>query len=213
MALWEVYMSKDVFVIGIAGGTGSGKTTLASKLKDVFEDDVVLICQDYYYKSFDKISFEERTKLNFDHPNSFDMPYLIHQIQELKKFKSIERPVYSFTEHRRLPEVVKVEPKRVIIIEGILIFENKELTDLMDMKIFVDTDADIRLLRRLLRDIKERGRDLDSVVDQYMTTVKPMHEEFIEPSKKVADVIIPEGGMNHIAVSMLLDKIQTILNN
>ncbi|MGE5473772.1 MAG: uridine kinase [Ignavibacteriales bacterium] len=204
---------KDVYVIGIAGGTGSGKSTLAGKLKDVFADDVVLLCQDYYYKSFDRLTFEERTKLNFDHPNSFDTPYLIEQIKQLKSFKPIERPVYSFIEHKRLNEVVKVEPKRVIIIEGILIFENRELTDLMDMRIFVDTDADIRLMRRIVRDLKERKRDLDSVINQYITTVKPMHEEFIEPSKKVADVIIPEGGMNHIAVSMLLDKIQTILNN
>lgn len=204
---------KDVFVIGIAGGTGSGKSTLTGKLKDVFADDVVLLCQDYYYKSFDKLTFEERAKLNFDHPNSFDTPYLIEQVKQLKNFKPIDRPVYSFIEHKRLNEVVKVEPKRVIIIEGILIFENRELTDLMDMKIFVDTDSDIRLLRRIVRDIKERGRDLDSVINQYITTVKPMHEEFIEPNKKVADVIIPEGGMNHIAVSMLLDKIQAILNN
>ncbi|MGE5329088.1 MAG: uridine kinase [Deltaproteobacteria bacterium] len=204
---------KDVFVIGIAGGTGSGKSTLAGKLKDVFADDVVLLCQDYYYKSFDKLSFEEKSKLNFDHPNSFDTPFLIEQVKKLRNSEPIDRPVYSFMEHRRLPDTFKVEPKRVIIIEGILIFENRELCDLMDMKIFVDTDADIRLLRRIIRDLKERGRDLDSVINQYMTTVKPMHEEFIEPSKKVADVIIPEGGMNHIAVSMLLDKIQTILNN
>jgi len=206
-------MHKDVFFIGIAGGTGSGKSTLAGKLKDVFADDVVLLCQDYYYKSFDKLTFEERSKLNFDHPNSFDMSYLIEQVKELKNSKPIERPVYSFLEHKRLDEVIRIEPKRVIILEGILIFENRELCNLMDMKIFVDTDADIRLLRRILRDTKERGRDLDSVINQYITTVKPMHEEFIEPNKKVADVIIPEGGMNHIAVSMLLDKIQAILNN
>jgi len=206
-------MNKDVFIIGIAGGTGSGKTTLACNLKDVFADDVVLLCQDYYYKSFDKLTFEERAKLNFDHPNSFDMAYLIKQVKELRNFKPIERPVYSFIEHKRTSDVIKIEPKRVIIIEGILIFDNKELCELMDMKIFVDTDADIRLLRRIVRDTKERGRELDSVINQYITTVKPMHEEFIEPSKKVADVIIPEGGMNHIAVSMLLDKIQTILNS
>lgn len=205
-------MSQDVVIIGIAGGTGSGKTTLAKRLKDVFEDDVVLLCQDYYYKSFDKISFEERTKLNFDHPNSFDTALLIKHLSLLKKGTAIQRPVYSFIEHKRTSEAIAVEPKRVVILEGILIFENKDLQKLMDIKVFVDTDSDIRLLRRIIRDTKERGRDLDSVINQYLTTVKPMHEEFVEPSKKVADIIIPEGGMNHIAVSMLLDKIQTILN-
>jgi len=203
----------EVVIIGIAGGTGSGKTTLARKLKEVFNDDVLLLCQDYYYKSFAHLSLEERKKLNFDHPNAFDTDLLIQQLSSLKQGKSIQRPVYSFIEHSRLPKVLEEEPKRVIIVEGILIFENKDLCDLMDIKVFVDTDADIRFIRRLIRDIKERGRDLDNIVEQYLTTVKPMHEEFVETNKKYADIIIPEGGMNHIAVSMLLDKIKSILNN
>lgn len=204
---------KEVVIIGIAGGSGSGKTTLARKLQEVFKDDVLILSQDYYYKSFDDLPFEERKKINFDHPNAFDTHLLIQHIKLLKKYKPIKRPVYSFIEHKRLDETVEEKPKRVIIVEGILIFENKELANLMDIKVFVDTDADIRFIRRLLRDIKERGRDIESVINQYLTTVKPMHEEFVEPSKKSADIIIPEGGMNYIAVSMLIDKIRFILNS
>jgi uridine kinase len=204
---------EEIVVIGFAGGTGSGKTTLAKRLKEVFEDDVLFLCQDYYYKPLDHLPMEERKKNNFDHPDSFDTDLLINQIRQLKDYKSIKRPVYSFIEHTRLSKAVTEQPKHVILIEGILIFDNKELRDLMDIKVFVDTDSDIRLSRRLLRDIHERGRDLDSVINQYINTVKPMHEEFVEPSKKYADIIIPEGGMNHVAVSMLLDKIKSILNN
>lgn len=204
---------KKAFVIGIAGGTGSGKTTLAKRLKQEFQDDVILLCQDYYYRNFNNLSFEERTKLNYDHPDSFDMEYMIEQVKCLRNMEPIERPVYSFVEHRRLEETVVEEPKRVLIIEGILLFENIELMKLMDLKIFVDTDADIRLIRRLTRDINKRGRDFDSVVKQYISTVRPMHEAFIEPSKKHADIVIPEGGMNHAAVSMLEDKISTVLIN
>ncbi|MCX7710596.1 MAG: uridine kinase [Clostridia bacterium] len=204
---------KQAVIIGIAGGTGSGKSTLANRLKEEFQEDVTLLCQDYYYKSFDHLSFEDRKNLNFDHPNSFDSQLLIDQLKKLKKMEPIERPVYSFIEHRRLEEFVLEEPKRVIILEGILIFENPALIELMDIKIFVDTDADIRFARRLVRDIHERGRDIDSVVTQYLSTVKPMHEAFIEPNKKHADIIIPEGGMNHVAVSMLVDKVRSILTN
>ena len=200
-------------LIGIAGGTGSGKTTLAKRLKATFGDNVVLLCQDYYYNSFDYLSYEERKLLNFDHPDAFDSKLLIEQLKQLKRFEPVERPTYSFVEYRRLEETVREEPKCVIILEGILIFENQELADLMDIKVFVDTDADIRLARRLMRDIHERGRNLDSVVNQYMNTVKPMHEAFIEPSKKNADVIIPEGGMNNVAFSMLVDRIKNIINN
>lgn len=203
---------KQPVIIGIAGGTGSGKTTLAKKLKDDFQNDLLLLCQDYYYRSFENLSYEERCKLNFDHPNSIDTDLLIDHITKLKSFKPIERPVYSFVEHVRLKELVFEEPKPVIVIEGILIFENPKLVDLMDIKVFVDTDADIRFARRLIRDIKERGRDIDSVVDQYLNTVKPMHEAFIEPSKKRADIIIPEGGLNNVASSMLVDKINSILS-
>lgn len=204
---------KHAVLIGIAGGTGSGKTTLAKRLKDTFGDDVVLLCQDYYYHSFDNLTYEERKLLNFDHPDAFDSKLLIEQLTRLKNFEQVERPTYSFVEYKRLDETVREEPKRVIILEGILIFDNPQLAELMDIKVFVDTDADIRLARRLLRDIHERGRNLDSVVNQYLNTVKPMHEAFIEPSKRNADVIIPEGGMNNVAFSMLEDRIKGILYN
>ncbi|MGN0144869.1 MAG: uridine kinase [Clostridium sp.] len=204
---------QDVMVIGIAGGSGSGKTTLSQKIKDVFKDEVSILCHDYYYKANDGLTLEERKKLNYDHPNSFDTDLLIEQVKELKAGKTIKHPVYSFVEHTRLNETVEVRPTKVIIIEGILIFENKELCDLMDIKVFVDTDGDLRIIRRLLRDVKERGRDIDSVVNQYIETVKPMHEEFVEPSKRRADIIIPEGGANDVALSMLLDKISNFINN
>lgn len=205
-------MSNDILIIGIAGGSGSGKTTLAQNIKDYFNDQVAILCHDYYYKSNSAIPLEERKKLNYDHPNSFDTELLIEHLRELKKGHKIEHPVYSFVEHTRLDETVEVEPKKVIIVEGILIFENRELCDLMDIKVFVDTDADVRILRRLLRDVKERGRDLDSVVSQYLSTVKPMHEEFVDPSKKRADIIIPEGGANVVALNMLLEKIKNVIN-
>lgn len=204
---------KNAVLIGIAGGTGSGKTTLAKRLKNTFGDDVVLLCQDYYYNSFDNLTFEERILLNFDHPDAFDSNLLIEQLKKLKRFETIDRPTYSFVEYRRLNETVREEPKRVIILDGILIFDNPQLAELMDIKVFVDTDADIRLTRRLMRDIHERGRSLDSVINQYLNTVKPMHEAFVEPSKKNADIIIPEGGMNNVAFSMLEDRIKSILNN
>lgn len=198
-------------VIGIAGGSGSGKTTLAHKLKDALGDDIVLLCHDFYYKAHDDMPFEERQKLNFDHPDAFDTDLLIEDIRALKRGESILHPIYSFTEHTRLPQRVRVDPARVVIVEGILIFENQQLRDEMDIKVFVDTDADIRLIRRLLRDVKERGRTLDSVVSQYMNTVKPMHEQFVEPSKKNANIIIPEGGYNKIAMEMLQNHINSHL--
>lgn len=203
-------MQKPV-IIGIAGGTGSGKTTLARKLKDYFHDDLTLLCQDYYYKSLDNIPYEERKLTNFDHPNSIDSTLLVSHLIKLKNFESIHRPVYSFIEHNRLSETVFEGARKVVIMEGILVFENQSLVDLMDIKVFVDTDADIRLARRLTRDIHQRGRDIDSVINQYLNTVKPMHEAFVEPSKKRADIIIPEGGLNDVAVSMLVDKIKSIL--
>lgn len=202
---------QDVMVIGIAGGSGSGKTTLAQNIREVFNDEVVILCHDYYYKSNEGISFEERKKLNYDHPNSFDTDLLINQIRELKEGRIIYHPVYSFVEHTRLAKTVEVKPRRVIIVEGILIFENKELCDLMDIKVFVDTDGDVRIIRRLLRDVQERGRDLDSVINQYLNTVKPMHEEFVDPSKRRADIIIPEGGENTVALTMLLERIRNFI--
>ncbi len=202
----------DVMIIGIAGGSGSGKTTLAQKIKEVFGDKISILCHDYYYKSNEGIPMEERKKLNYDHPDSFDTNLLIEHLKRLKQGEAINHPVYSFVEHTRLNETVEVIPTKVIIVEGILIFENKELCDLMDIKVFVDTDGDIRIIRRLLRDVKERGRDLDSVVNQYLSTVKPMHEEFVEPSKRRADIIIPEGGANDVALNMLLEQIRKFIN-
>lgn len=201
----------NIMIIGIAGGTGSGKTTLTQKIKEAFNDDVVVLSHDYYYKSNSDLPFEERTKLNYDHPNAFDTDLLIEHLKALKEGKTIAHPVYSFVEHTRLDETVETKPAKVIILEGILIFENKELCNLMDIKVFVDTDADLRIIRRLLRDVKERGRDLDSVINQYIGTVKPMHEEFVDPSKKRADVIIPEGGFNSVALSMLLEQVRNFI--
>ena len=202
----------NVTVLGIAGGTGSGKSTLVKRLQEAFhEADVATLCHDYYYKAHPELSYEERTSLNYDHPQAFDTDMLVEHIRALKNNVPIERPVYSFVEHNRMAESVPVKPSKVIIIDGILIFENKELRDLMDIKVFVDTDADVRLARRILRDVRERGRSMESVISQYTSTVKPMHEEFVEPSKRYADVIIPEGGFNSVAVAMLIQNIRSIV--
>ena len=203
-----------VTVIGVAGGTGSGKSTLVKRLQEAFScEDVATLCHDYYYKAHPELSYEERTKLNYDHPDAFDTDMLVEHIRTLKNGEVIERPVYSFVEHNRTDERVVVKPSKVIIIDGILIFENKELRDQMDIKVFVDTDADLRLARRILRDVRERGRSMESVINQYTTTVKPMHEQFVEPSKKYADVIIPEGGFNSVAVQMLIQNIRSLITN
>ncbi|MBQ3259491.1 MAG: uridine kinase [Alistipes sp.] len=202
----------NITVIGVAGGTGSGKSTLVKRLQEAFkDDDVATICHDYYYKAHPELTYEERTKLNYDHPKAFDTDMMVEHIKALKSNVPVERPVYSFVEHNRTEEKVMVKPSKVIIVDGILIFENKELRDLMDIKVFVDTDADIRLARRILRDVRERGRSMESVITQYTSTVKPMHEEFVEPSKKYADVIIPEGGFNSVAVSMLIHNIRSLI--
>lgn len=201
-----------VTVIGVAGGTGSGKSTLVKRLQEAFQcEDVVTLCHDFYYKAHPELSYEERTKLNYDHPQAFDTHMLVDHIKALKENVPIQHPVYSFVEHNRTEETVAVKPSKVIIVDGILIFENKELRDMMDIKVYVDTDADIRLARRILRDVCERGRTMQSVIEQYTTTVKPMHEEFVEPSKKYADVIIPEGGFNSVAVSMLIQNIRSLI--
>ncbi|MBO5717372.1 MAG: uridine kinase [Alistipes sp.] len=202
-----------VTVIGVAGGTGSGKSTLVKRLQEAFGDNVATLCHDYYYKAHPELTHEERTTLNYDHPAAFDTDMLVEHIRALKSNVPIEHPVYSFVEHNRTEERVTVKPSRVIIVDGILIFENKELRELMDIKVFVDTDADIRLARRILRDVSERGRSMQSVIDQYTTTVKPMHEEFVEPSKKYADVIIPEGGFNSVAVGMIIENIRSLIVN
>jgi len=201
-----------VTVIGVAGGTGSGKSTLVQRIKETFaENEVALLCHDYYYKSYPNLTFEERSRQNYDHPSSLETELMIEHIKILKTGLPVERPVYSFTEHQRMDEKVKVMPTKVVLVDGILIFENKELRELMDIKVFVDTDADLRLARRILRDVQERGRSMESVIDQYITTVKPMHEEFVEPSKRFADVIIPEGGFNSVAVFMLIENIKSII--
>ncbi|MBK5253194.1 MAG: uridine kinase [Peptostreptococcaceae bacterium] len=205
--------NKDkAIVIGIAGGTGSGKSTLIDAIKSEFNDEITIISHDYYYKPHNELTFEERKHLNYDHPNSFDTDLMVKHIKELTEGKSIERPVYDFTIHNRLDETVTLNSSKVIIVEGILIFENKELINLFDIKVFIDTDADVRIIRRIVRDVKERGRTLESVVEQYLTTVKLMHEEFVEPSKKNADIIIPEGGFNRVAIDMLNQRIYALLH-
>ena len=188
-----------------------GKSTLAENIRKEFNDNITMISHDYYYKDHPDLPFEERAKLNYDHPDSIETNLLIDHLKELKKGYPINRPEYSFVEHKRLSETVEVVPKKVIILDGILIFENKELRDMMDIKIFVDTDADIRFIRRLLRDVEQRGRTLNSVVTQYCTTVKPMHEQFVEPSKKFADIIVPEGGHNMVALNMIIEKVRSLM--
>ena len=201
-------------IIGVAGGTASGKSTLVKKLQEAFEgESVITLCHDYYYKAHDDLSFEERTKLNYDHPGAFDTDMMIEDIIKLKKGRSVFRPVYSFVNHTRTDKTVKVEPAQVIIIDGILILENRTLRELMDVKVYVDTDPDVRLGRRLLRDVQERGRSIESVLTQYFCTVKPMHDEFVEPSKRYADIIIPEGGFNSVAVSMLIHNINSLIHH
>lgn len=205
-------MKKDVIVIGIAGGTGSGKSTMINNIKKQFSDEITMLSHDFYYKAHDDMTYEERCQLNYDHPDAFDTDLMIQHIKELKDWKPIERPVYDFTIHNRVAETVTVRPAKVVVVEGILILENKELLDLFDIKVFVDTDADVRIIRRILRDVQERGRTLESVVTQYLTTVKLMHEQFVEPSKKNADIIVPEGGFNVVALDMLNQRIHALLH-
>ncbi|MBQ9827443.1 MAG: uridine kinase [Lachnospiraceae bacterium] len=195
-------------VIGICGGTGSGKTTLAYRIERSLGEDAVLISMDSYYKDNHDMPFEERKKINYDHPDAFDVDMMISQVETLKNGGAVDVPCYDFSTHLRTNETVHVESRRVIILEGILLFAVRELLPLLDVKLYVDTDADVRILRRLSRDVKERGRSLDSVIDQYLNTVKPMHEAFIEPSKRLADVIIPEGGHNEIAYRMIIADIR-----
>ncbi|MGX9707634.1 uridine kinase [Laceyella tengchongensis] len=204
-------MNKPV-VIGVAGGSGSGKTTVARKLVEQFADSVVYLEQDSYYKDQSHLTLEERQKTNYDHPLSFDTDLLIEQLSQLLQYKSIDKPVYDYTEHTRAPETVRLDPKDVIILEGILILDDERLRNMMDIKIFVDTDADVRILRRIERDIKERGRTFQSVMDQYLNVVRPMHLQFIEPSKRYADLIIPEGGHNQVAINLLINHIRMYLH-
>ena len=200
-----------VMVIGIAGGTGSGKTTITKKMIQHFGSDVSVIHHDNYYKAHHDMSYEERSKLNYDHPDSFDTDMLVEAVKELKRGHSVVCPVYDYTVHDRSDKTVIVNPAKVVIVEGILIFSCKELCRQMDIKIYVDTDADVRILRRIMRDVRDRGRSLDSVVNQYLSTVKPMHEQFVEPSKRNADIIIPEGGHNLVAMEMVMERVRAHL--
>ena len=200
----------NTIFIGIAGGTGSGKTTLTEHLVSRFGDDIAVVHHDNYYKRQD-CSFEERCKQNYDHPDAFDNALLIYHLQELKAGRAIDCPVYDYADHNRSNKVQHIEPAPVLIVEGILPFVEPELCAMFDYKIFVDTDADERILRRLVRDVKERGRSLDSVIDQYLTTVKPMHEAFVEPSKRNADIIVPNGGENTTAIEMLAHHIRSLI--
>ncbi|PLS15594.1 uridine kinase [Bacillus sp. M6-12] len=205
-------MKNKPVVIGVAGGSGSGKTSVTRAIYERFKGHSILMLeQDFYYKDQSSLPFEERLKTNYDHPLAFDNHLLIEHVNQLLNCQPIEKPVYDYALHTRSDKVVHVEPKDVIILEGILILEDEQLRNLMDIKLFVDTDADIRIIRRLQRDIKERERTLDSVIDQYLSVVRPMHNQFIEPTKRYADIIIPEGGHNHVAIDLMVTKIQTIL--
>ena len=198
----------NILVIGIAGGTGSGKTTLMKNLITAFENDVTILSHDNYYKRHDDLTYEECCKLNYDEPAALETNLMAVHLDQLRHGQAIDCPVYDFTQHNRSNETIRIEPRKVIIVEGILIFENQPLRDLMDIRIFVDTDADVRLCRRIKRDVNKRGRSLESVLMQYQETVKPMHEMYVEPSKKYANIIVPEGGKNLVALDMIMGRIQ-----
>ena len=204
---------KDILVIGIAGGTGSGKTTLMDNLIRQFSEDVTILSHDNYYKRHDELTYEQRCLLNYDEPAALETDLMARHLDALRHGQAIDCPVYDFTQHNRSDETIRLEPKSVIIVEGILIFENQELRDLMDIRIFVDTDADVRLCRRIKRDVEKRGRSLESVLTQYQNTVKPMHEMYVEPSKKFANIIVPEGGKNLVALDMITGRIQRHLED
>lgn len=203
----------DIMIIGIAGGTGSGKTTLARNISESFGSRISVIRHDDYYKEHSNLTYNERAKLNYDHPDAFDTKLLIEHLDRLKRGEAVECPIYDYKIHNRIKQTRRVEPNPVILLDGILIFESEEILKRLDLKIFVDTDSDVRIIRRIVRDVKRRGRTLDSVVNQYLTTVKPMHEAFVEPSKKKADIIIPEGGRNPVAYGMIIDRIEKQLNS
>ena len=200
-------MENQFLVIGIAGGTGSGKTTLMKNIINRFGDVVTVLSHDNYYRRHDELTYEERCKINYDEPAALETDLMAYHLDLLRRGESIECPVYDFSQHNRSDETITVKPERVIIVEGILIFENEPLRNLMDIKIFVDTDADVRLCRRIKRDVNKRGRTLESVLTQYQETVKPMHEKYVEPSKKFADIVVPEGGKNLVALDMIMGRI------
>lgn len=204
---------KRPILIGITGGTGSGKSTVSTEIfKYIDREDITIIEQDSYYKDQSELSLEDRIKTNYDHPFAFDNKLLVEHLKEILKGNSIQKPIYDFEIHNRKKETINVEPRDIVILEGILILSEKEIRDLLDIKIFVDTDSDVRVIRRILRDIKDRGRTLESVILQYMETVRPAHLQFIEPTKRYADIIIPEGGYNKVAIDILVTKINSILN-
>ena len=204
---------KNILVIGIAGGSGSGKTTLLKNIIQSFGPAITVLSHDNYYKRHDEMTYEERCKLNYDEPAALETDLMVKQLEQLRQGREILYPVYDFTVHNRSDETILIKPERVIIVEGILIFENKELRDLMDIKIFVDADADIRICRRIKRDVNKRGRSLESVITQYQETVKPMHEKYVEPSKKYADIVVPEGGKNLVALAMIQGYISRYLED
>ena len=200
-------MDNNILVIGIAGGTGSGKTTLMKNLIAEFKNDVTILSHDNYYKRHDELTYEERCQLNYDEPAALETDLMAYHLDKLRHGEASDCPVYDFTPHTRSNETIRIEPRKVIIVEGILIFENRQLRDLMDIRVFVDTDSDVRLCRRIKRDVNKRGRSLESVLQQYQETVKPMHEMYVEPSKKYANIIVPEGGKNLVALDMIRGRI------
>ncbi|MBO5077954.1 MAG: uridine kinase [Clostridia bacterium] len=201
----------ESLTIGIAGGTGSGKSTVARIIRDSFGEDVALLKCDDYYKAHHELTFEERSRMNYDHPDAFDTGLMVEHIKALKEGRAVDSPVYDFTVHDRSEETRRIEPGRVLLVDGIMVLALAEVRELLDIKIFVDTDADVRILRRIRRDVKERGRSLDSVIAQYVETVKPMHEAYVEPSKRYADLIIPQGGRNSVAMDLLRSCIRNHL--
>ncbi len=201
-------------IIGLAGGTGSGKTTVAIDVKSRFSaKNVLILPHDSYYRDRSDLPFDEREKLNYDHPSAFENELLVEHLRKLRRWEAIDRPVYDYGTHSRSRETIKLEPAEIILLEGILVLENEQIRSLMDIKIYIDADSDERFIRRLLRDMKERNRSADSVIEQYVATVRPMHLQFVEPSKRYADIIIPEGGHNAVAIDLLIAKIRDVLRN
>ena len=200
----------DCIIIGIAGGTGSGKSTFTNRLRDRFKDDIAVIYHDNYYRRHDELSFEERQKLNYDHPDSLETELMLEHLRKLRNGEAIDCPVYDYSVHNRSDQTVHIEPKKIIVVEGILLLADPRTRDLLDIKIYVEADADERILRRIVRDVKERGRDIDNIVEQYLTTVKPMHYMFVEPTRAKADLVI-NSGMNNVAFDMVQSKIRLLL--